>query len=70
MPKTISMVATIHILRSTDSIWSWNNRPRTMIGRLPRMTSQPMRASGLLRSTLPVREPNQAPTIRTMSRQK
>ena len=34
-----------------------------MMGMQPRMTSQPIRASGSLRGTLPVSEPNQALTI-------
>ncbi len=70
MPKTISMTATSHSERKTVSIWSWNSSPSTTIGMLPMMISQPIRASGSLRGTLPNSERNHCATMRTMSRQK
>ena len=41
-----------------------------MIGMLPRITSQPIRASGSCRDALPVSDADQARMIRMMSRQK
>jgi len=70
MPKTMSVTATIQSERKVVSIAFWNARPRTTIGTLPRMTSQPIRASGSLRGTLPDSDWTQRETIRAMSRQK
>jgi hypothetical protein len=70
MPKTTSIVATIQRERSVVSISSWKRMPSTTIGTEPTMMSHPMRASGSLRGTLPVNDPNQCETMRTMSRQK
>ena len=44
--EATSAMATIRRSRSVVSIRSWNSRPRTTIGMLPTMISQPMRASG------------------------
>ena len=52
------------------SICFWKSRPRMMIGMLPTMISQPMRASGSLRSFRLNRDRTQATTIRAMSRAK
>ncbi|GAY07269.1 ferredoxin reductase [Pseudonocardia sp. N23] len=43
MPKTTSVVATIHRLRATVSTESLNRKPRTLIGIVPMITSQASR---------------------------
>ncbi len=50
------MAAVIHRFRSVESIASWKISPSTMIGIDPMITSQPMRACGSSRGTLPTSE--------------
>ncbi len=68
--KTHSMVATIHRLRSSSRMRSWNAYPSAPIGSEPTMMSQPIRASGSPRGTLPTSDRAQARMIRAMSRAK
>ncbi len=68
MPASIATVT--HRLRKVVVMASSKNRPSTTMGSEPMITSQPMRASGSLRSTRPVSDPIHAVMMRTMSCQK
>ena len=70
VPRADVLIATRRRSRKVVSILSWNSRPRAMIGMLPRMTSQPIRASGSDLRPRSNSEANQAPMIRAMSRAK
>ena len=70
IPKPASMATVSHRLRNTVSIESWNSSPSTTIGTEPMITSQPIRASGLSRGTVPRSEPTQLRMISQMSRRK
>ncbi len=65
--SAIIMLATSHRLRATVSIWSANVSPSTPIGIVPRMTNQPIRASGSPRTAGLTSDRVQAEMIRQMS---
>ncbi len=60
MPTPASIATVTQRLRSALSIASCKSRPKITIGTEPRITSQPIRASGSWRGTRPSRDRDQA----------